>query len=78
MKPVEAIGKTVEEAVKSGLSDLGLTRDEAEIEILDEGSKGLFGLVGRRHARVVVRPLAKADVTASAEARVSIPCQPCS
>ncbi len=46
MKPVEAIGKTVEEAVKSGLSDLGLTRDEAEIEILDEGSKGLFGLVG--------------------------------
>ena len=70
MKPVEVIGKTVEEAVKSGLSDLGLTRDEAEIEILDEGSKGLFGLVGRRHARVVVRPLAKADVSTSAEARV--------
>jgi len=59
MKPVEAVGKTVEEAVQSALSDLGLTKDETEIEILDEGSKGLFGLVGRRHARVIVRPLAK-------------------
>ncbi len=70
MKPVEAIGKTVEEAVQSALSDLGLTRDETEVEILDEGSKGLFGLVGRRHARVIVRPLAKPDVSENTKAGV--------
>jgi len=70
MKPVEAVGKTVEEAVQSALSDLGLTKDETEIEILDEGSKGLFGLVGRRHARVIVRPLAKADLSESRQAIV--------
>lgn len=71
MKPVEAIGKTVEEAVRSALSDLGLARDEAEVEILDEGSKGLFGLVGRRHARVIVRPLATADVSGDPEAALT-------
>jgi spoIIIJ-associated protein len=41
----------VEEAVDKGLEDLGLTRDEVEVEILDEGSRGLFGL-GSRQARV--------------------------
>jgi spoIIIJ-associated protein len=48
----------------------GLTKDETEIETLDEGSKGLFGLVGRRHARVIVRPLAKADLSESRQAIV--------
>ena len=61
MEPVEAVGKTVEEAVESGLSTLGLARSQVEIEVIDEGSKGLFGLVGRRHARVVVRPLANIE-----------------
>ena len=67
MQPVEAIGKTVEEAIQSALSDLDLTRDEIEVEVIDEGSKGLFGLVGRRHARVIVRPLAKIDVVERAD-----------
>lgn len=61
MEPVEAVGRTVEEAVESGLSTLGLARSQVEIEVIDEGSKGLFGLVGRRHARVVVRPLANIE-----------------
>lgn len=38
-------GKTVEEAVEKGLSELGLSRDDAEIEILDEGKKKIFGSV---------------------------------
>ena len=36
-------GKTVEEAVETGLSELGLARDEVEIEVLDQGKKKLFG-----------------------------------
>ena len=35
-------GKTVEEAVEAGLKDLSLTRDDVEIEVLNEGKKGLF------------------------------------
>ena len=41
-------GKTVEEAVETGLISLGITRDEAEITIIDEGKKGIFGLGGTK------------------------------
>lgn len=41
-------GKTVEEAVESGLVSLGITRDEAEIIVIDEGKKGIFGLGGTK------------------------------
>ena len=36
-------GKTVEEATEEGLADLGLTREQAEITVLDEGKKKLIG-----------------------------------
>jgi len=45
---------TVEEAIILGLARLGLTREEADIEVLDEGSKGFLGL-GAREARVHVK-----------------------
>ena len=48
---VEASGKGVEEAIAQGLAELGRTRDEVEIEVLNEGSRGLFGL-GAEEARV--------------------------
>ena len=37
---IEKIGKTVEEAITEGLIELGVTRDNVDIEILDKGSKG--------------------------------------
>lgn len=48
---LEIIAPSVDEAVAQGLADLGLTRESVEIEILDEGSRGLFGL-GTRQARI--------------------------
>jgi spoIIIJ-associated protein len=48
---LEIIAPTVEEAIEKGLNDLGLPRQSVDIEILDEGGKGLFGL-GNRQARV--------------------------
>lgn len=38
-------GKTVDEAIEEGLKTLGITLDEAEIVILEEGKKKLFGAV---------------------------------
>jgi len=35
--------KTVDEAIEIGIAKLGITLDEAEIEILEEGKKKLFG-----------------------------------
>ena len=36
-------GKTVEEAVNAGLEQLGLTAQDVEVEVLDEGKKRLIG-----------------------------------
>jgi spoIIIJ-associated protein len=52
MKQVEKHGKTVEEAREAALKELGVTSDEdVDIEVLDEGSKGMFGW-GTKFARV--------------------------
>lgn len=53
-----ATGQNVEEAVESALAQLKTTRDRIEIEVLDEGKKGLFGLFGTRKAvvKVSVKP----------------------
>ncbi len=45
---LEIIAPTVEEALAQGLADLGLPREAVEVEVLDEGSRGLFGLGGRQ------------------------------
>lgn len=54
MKSAETKGRTVEEAVAAALQELGISREQAEIEVLDEPAKGLFGLIGSRDARVRV------------------------
>jgi spoIIIJ-associated protein len=50
---LEVIAPTIEEAIEKGLNDLGLTEDDVDVEILDEGKKGLFGL-STRQARVAL------------------------
>lgn len=45
---LEIIAPSVEEAIEKGLTELGLKRDDVDVEILDEGKQGLFGLGGRQ------------------------------
>ncbi len=49
---LEVIAPTVDEAVAKGLAQLGLPLEAVEVEILDRGGRGLFGLLGHRDARV--------------------------
>ena len=58
MKYTEFTGKTVEEAVEKGLSELGLTKETADIRVLEEGKKKLFGSV---KARVEIAPLCEEE-----------------
>ncbi len=44
----EFTGKTVEEAVEIGLKEMGLTEEQADIRVLEEGKKKLFGSVKAR------------------------------
>ena len=48
-------GKTVDEAIEKGLERLGIRRDEAEIEILEEGTRGVLNIIGAKQAKVIVR-----------------------
>jgi len=48
---VEAIGEDVEAAIANGLDELGVDRSAVEIEVLEEGTRGMLG-IGAKEARV--------------------------
>jgi spoIIIJ-associated protein len=52
VQTVEKKGKNVDDAIQAALEELGCEIDEVEIEILEEGSKGLLGLIGGKPANV--------------------------
>ncbi|MFN8434930.1 MAG: RNA-binding cell elongation regulator Jag/EloR [Anaerolineales bacterium] len=63
---LEIIAPTVEEAIQQGLDQLGLTADAVSVEVLDSGSKGLFGLGGRQvRVRISVNPPPMPEVPAA-------------
>ncbi|MFW6381936.1 MAG: RNA-binding cell elongation regulator Jag/EloR [Bacillota bacterium] len=47
-------GNSVEEAIEKALKKLEISKEEAEINIIDEGSKGFLGLIGGKEAVVEV------------------------
>lgn len=65
---LQAAGKDVETAIEAGLERLDVDRDAVEVEVLDEGRRGVLGL-GARAARVrlKVAPLPTAKRPAAAE-----------
>lgn len=52
MKTYESSARTIEEAIDAGLTALGAAISDVDVQIIDEGSKGLFGLFGSRLAKV--------------------------
>jgi spoIIIJ-associated protein len=53
---IEAVGEDVEAAIEAGLSQLGVGREAVDVEILDDGSRGLFGLGARdAHVRLTIK-----------------------
>jgi spoIIIJ-associated protein len=54
MKFVVKTAKTVEEALQEALEELKATEKEVEYEVIEEASKGLFGLIGTKEAKIKV------------------------
>jgi spoIIIJ-associated protein len=59
MQTFEFEGKTTEEAIENACRQLKLTKDEIDVEIIEPGSAGIFGLVGGRKAKVKVTTTGK-------------------
>jgi spoIIIJ-associated protein len=54
-RTIDVNAKTVDEAIELGLAQLGLTRAQVDIEVINEGKRGVFGL-GSEEAHVRLRP----------------------
>jgi spoIIIJ-associated protein len=54
MEAFEFQGKNAEDAIENACRKLNMTRDAMEIEVIEPGSAGIFGLVGGRKARIRV------------------------
>jgi spoIIIJ-associated protein len=51
---VEKTAKTVQDAVDLALTELNAQEKDVEVEVIEEGIKGIFGLIGSKQARVKV------------------------
>ncbi len=60
VESLEVSGKTVEEAIERALQQLGLTRDQVEVTVLNKGKSGFWGM-GAEEAVVKVTPLVQAQ-----------------
>jgi len=54
MEFVEKRGKSVDEAIKAALDELGVEFEDVEVEVLEEPSKGILGVLGKKSALVRV------------------------
>ncbi len=66
MKLLESTGKTIEEAIASGLRELNTKRDQVDVKILELPSKGLFGIIGSKPAKVRLTRLDRPEDSARA------------
>ena len=48
-------GKTKEEAIEKACKELNVPKENLEIEVLDSGSSGIFGIVGGKKTRIRVK-----------------------
>ncbi len=72
---LEIIAPTVEEAIDKGLGDLGLPREMVEVEVLDAGSRGLFG-IGSRQARIRLTLKSQSKVQQPAPRKAAVVSEP--
>ena len=48
MRNIEVSAKTVDQAIEKGLQMLGVNRDDIEVKVIQNPSKGFLGLIGAK------------------------------
>ena len=54
MRILEVTGKTIDEAINKALSELNVSKDDVEIEVLENPSKGFLGIIGNKEGKIRV------------------------
>ena len=54
-------GKTKEEAIEKACKELNLPKERLKIEVLEQGSSGIFGIVGGRKSKIRVKVKKEGD-----------------
>ncbi len=67
METYEFEGKTTEEAIENASRELHLPVEELQIDIIEPGSAGIFGLVGSKKAKIKVTVKKEGSAQLSAE-----------
>ncbi len=52
---LDVSAKTIDEAIEQGLAQMGLTREQVDVEIIKEGKRGVFG-IGAEEAHIRLIP----------------------
>ena len=55
MEEIRKSAKTVDAAIEAALAELGAKKEEVDITVIDEGSKGFLGMFGSKDAVVLVK-----------------------
>lgn len=68
LNQIEKTAKNIDDAILLALEELGVARDKVDVEVLEEGSKGLLGIFGGKDAkvRVTLKAAPKSDDSAVA------------
>jgi len=53
MKEIKVEGKNIADALEKGLKKLLLRRDQVEVEVLNEGKKGILGIGGKKACLII-------------------------
>ncbi|MCM3128678.1 MULTISPECIES: RNA-binding cell elongation regulator Jag/EloR [unclassified Paenibacillus] len=72
MTTVIATGKTIEDAVMKGLTELGVNRESVTLNVLEQPSRGFLGLIGVKPAKVELTliPKRKSESVVTEPARI--------
>jgi spoIIIJ-associated protein len=66
MNSTEAVGKTIDQALEKALKELGVRKEEVDIEVLEETHSGLRGIFGGRMVRIRVSRRGPGSVSSDA------------
>jgi len=70
MDRIEVEGKTVEEAITKACEELKVPKERLSVEVISDGSSGVFGLVGVKKAKILVNVIPANEERKSSKAKM--------